>query len=448
MKIKFILPALTEAKSIFWRPIKYSLFPPLGLAMLAGYASESDELSIVDEHVESIHLDDTPDIVALEVYVTSAYRAYEIADHYRKRGIYVVMGGLHVTSAPQEALSHADSIFLGPGEDTWPTFLKDFRQGKPRQIYRSTERTLVGRPKMRRDLLKRNLYLVPNSLVVSRGCPHHCNFCYKDNFFNGGKSFYTDSLDIILAEIASLPGRHLFFLDDNIFADAHFANELFNEIKGLNRIWQAAATVESLYDKPLVEKARKAGLRSLFVGFETLDQNNLKQQNKFHNLSYNYNDAIRSLHDAGIMVNASFVFGMDEDDKNVFEKTVDWAIEQGIETATFHILTPYPGTALFNRMREQGRLLTENWNFYDTRHCVFKHLRMTPEELEEGYWRAYKLFYQWRSILNSAQGKPLDRWSKHILYAGGWKKIEPLWGAVIKLKQLAHSVPLLEGVLN
>lgn len=144
-------------------------------------------------------------------------------------------------------------------------------------------------------------------------------------------------------------------------------------MKGLNRIWQAAATVKSLYNRELVEKARDVGLKSLFVGFETLSQNNLKQHNKFHNLNYDYDDAVKFLHDLGIMVNASFIFGMDEDDQGIFERTVDWAIRNGIETATFHILTPYPGSLLFTRMKEQRRLLTENWNLYDTRHSIFKH---------------------------------------------------------------------------
>lgn len=448
MKIKFILPALTEAKSVFWRPIKYSLFPPLGLAALAGYTDESDQVSIVDEHVENVNLDDAPDIVALEVYITAAYRAYEIADYYRKRGVFVVMGGLHVTSLPQEALLHADSIFLGPGEDTWPSFLDDFRRGKPRQIYQSVERILERRPMVRRDLLKRPLYLVPNSLVVSRGCPYHCDFCYKDSFFKGGKSFYTDSLDVALSDIVSLPGRHLFFLDDNIFSKPRFAGDLFDGMKGLNRIWQAAATVESLYNRPLVKKARDAGLRSLFVGFETLNQSNLKQQNKYHNLNFEYGDAIKFLHDLGIMVNASFVFGMDEDNQDVFERTVDWAIGRGIETATFHILTPYPGTPLYHRMKNQRRILTEDWNLYDTRHSVFQHPHLTGAELEAGYWKAYELFYKWGSIFKSAHGKPFHRWWRHVLYDAGWKKSEPIWDVVIKFKRLSYSVFLLEHLLD
>src|SRR5512147_2329969 len=172
MKVKMILPALTEATSPFWRPIKYSLFPPLGLATLAGYLSPDDEIEIQDEHVEKLNLDDDPDLVVIQVYITSAYRAYALADHYRCKGAHVALGGLHVTSLPAEAAQHADTIFLGPGDDTWPQFLADYRAGRPQQRYQSTVRTLVGAPRFRRDLIKRHLYLVPNSIVVSRGCPH------------------------------------------------------------------------------------------------------------------------------------------------------------------------------------------------------------------------------------------------------------------------------------
>jgi hypothetical protein len=195
MKIKMILPALTEAKSPFFRPIKYSLFPPLGLATLAAYVDADDEVTLQDEHVEVLDLDDRPDLVVIQVYITSAYRAYRIADGYRRRGAYVVLGGLHVTSLPQEAAADADTICLGPGEDTWPKFLADFRHGRPQPVYQSHTRTLADVPPIRRDLIKRHLYLVPNSIVVSRGCPHVCDFCYKEAFFEGGRSFYTQAVD-------------------------------------------------------------------------------------------------------------------------------------------------------------------------------------------------------------------------------------------------------------
>ncbi|MEZ4593620.1 MAG: radical SAM protein [Chloroflexota bacterium] len=449
MHVKMILPALTEAKSPFFRPIKYSLFPPLGLATLAAYLNPDDEIEIQDEHVETLTLDDQPDLVVIQVYITSAFRAYEIADHYRRKGVFVALGGLHVTSLPTEAGQHADTIFLGPGEDTWPQFLDDFRNGRPAPCYQSTRRTLIGLPPVRRDLLKRHLYLVPNSIVVSRGCPHKCDFCYKEAFFQDGKGFYTQTVDDALAEIERLPGKHLYFLDDHLFGNVRFASALFDGMKGMGRLWQAAGTVQSVLRPGLLEKAVASGLRSLFVGFETLNPENLRTQQKFQNLNRNYNAAIRRLRDLGVMVNGSFVFGMDNDDETVFARTVEWAISQGIETATFHILTPYPGTALYAKMVEQGRILHHNWDLYDTRHTVFKPAQMSASTLEAGYWQAYQSFYRWGSIWRGAMTKP--GWNgriRHAAYAGGWKKFEPFWDVAIRLKQVGGLRPLLEKTLS
>jgi radical SAM superfamily enzyme YgiQ (UPF0313 family) len=314
MKVKMILPALTEAKSPFWRPIKYSLFPPLGLATLAAYLNPEDEVTIVDEHVETLNLDDEPDLVVIQVYITSARRAYQIADHYRGKGAYVCLGGLHVTALPEEAAEHADTIFIGPGEDTWTAFLADLRTWIPYRVYQSHQRTLIGAPPMRRDLIKRHLYLVPNSLVVSRGCPHHCDFCYKDAFYQGGKSFYTQAVDAALAEIERLPGRHLYFLDDHLFGDPRFAAALFEGMRGMGRLWQAAGTVHSVLQPALLEKAVACGLRSLFVGFETLSAANLRAHHKFQNLDRkglpesNPYQLPSNACTGWVMVNASFVW--------------------------------------------------------------------------------------------------------------------------------------------
>ena len=448
MRVKLILPALTEAKSPFFRPIKYSLFPPLGLATIAAYLDPTDEVTLQDEHVEALDLGDEPELVVIQVYVTAARRAYAIADHYRRKGAHVALGGLHPTSLPDETARHADTVFLGPGEDTWPRFLADYRAGRPQPRYQSTTRTLDRLPPIRRDLIQRHLYLVPNSLVVSRGCPHACDFCYKDAFFRGGKGFYTQRVDAALAEIQRLPGRHLYFLDDHLFGNVPFATALFDGMGGMRRVWQAAGTVASVLRPGLLEQARDAGLRSLFVGFETLSPANLRDQRKPHNLNRDYAAAIRRLHDNGVMVNGSFVFGMDDDDPSVFDRTVAWALEQGIETATFHILTPYPGTALYDRMSRDGRLLHAEWDLYDTRHVVYRPARMTPEQLERGYWWAYREFYRWSSIWRGASTKA--SWiesARHLAYAGGWKKLEPFWNLVIRARRVARLRPLLEAVL-
>jgi radical SAM superfamily enzyme YgiQ (UPF0313 family) len=448
MWVKFILPALTEATSPLFRPIKYSLFPPLGLATLAAYLGPEDRAQLVDEHVEPLEIDDRPDLVAIEVYITSARRAYQIADSYRRGGVRVVLGGLHVTSLPEEAARHADTIFTGPGEDTWPRFLADLRAGRPSPRYDSRVRSLAGVPPIRRDLIRRGLYLVPNSIVVTRGCPHVCDFCYKEAFFQGGRGFYTQRVDDALAEIDRLPGRHLYFLDDHLFGDARFASALFDGMRGMGRVWQAAGTVNSVLAPQLLEKAAACGLRSLFVGFETTNAADLKEQRKFQNLNRDYGEAVRRLHGQGVMINGSFVFGMDHDDASVFDRTVEWAIGQGIETATFHILTPYPGTALYQRMEQQRRLLHRDWDLYDTRHTVFRPARMTPEQLEGGYWRAYREFYRWGAILRGARA--LDTWEgriRHFAYAAGWKKFEPLWDLVLRARRVALARPLLERVL-
>src|SRR6266536_4987096 len=303
-----ILPALTEAKSPFFRPVKYSLFPPLGLATLAAYLDDGDVVSIQDEHVERLNLDDEPDLVVIQVYITSARRSYEIADHYRRRGAHGALGGLHVTSLPDEAVPHADTIFIGPGEDTWPCFLSDLRAGRAASRYVSRERTLLGVPPIRRDLIDRHRYLVPNSIVVSRGCPHVCDFCYKVAFFKGGKQFYTQTVEAALAEIDRLPGRHLYFLDDHLFGNPRFAAELFAGMRGMGRLWQAAGTVKAVLEQPaLLEAAVAAGLRSLFVGFETVNSDNLSEQRKYQNIGRDYDAAVRRLHQLGVMVNGSFV---------------------------------------------------------------------------------------------------------------------------------------------
>lgn len=453
MKIKMILPALTEAKSPFFRPIKYSLFPPLGLAHLAAYLPPDWQVELVDEHVETLDINDHPDLVVIQVYITNAYRSYAIADHYRSRGAYICLGGLHVTALPGEAASHADTIFTGPGEDTWPQFLCDWQNKCAQPVYRSAHRSLTGAPPPRRELIKKHLYLVPNSIVVSRGCPHRCDFCYKESFFKGGKSFYTQTVEAALSQINGLPGKHLYFLDDHLFGDARFAANLFDGMRGMGRLWQAAATVKAILKPGLIEKAKAAGLRSLFIGFETLNHKDLEGQRKFHNLKgfsvpNPYEAAIQRLHESGVMINASFVFGMDHEDETVFDRTVEWAVEQGIETATFHILTPYPGTMLHQRLFNQGRITSQNWDLYDTRHPVFRPANMSADALEKGYWGAYKNFYSWRSILRAAAAH--DGWGaqmRHLAYASGWKKFEPAWDWVIRLRRVGSFRPLLESIL-
>ena len=229
----------------------------------------------------------------------------------------------------------------------------------------------------------------------------------------------------------------------------HRLARLSKHMRGMGRLWQAAGTVNAVLAPDLIERAVKAGLRSLFVGFETLNPSNLIAQRKYQNLRRDYSAAVRRLHDLGVMINGSFVFGMDDDDPSVFERTVEWAIEQGIETATFHILTPYPGTALHRRMLDQKRITTRDWDRYDTRHAVFQPAAMSAAQLEEGYRWAYHEFYRWGSIARGASTHvDFISGTRHFAYAAGWKKFEPLWDLIIRTKRAGLALPVLETILS
>ena len=217
----------------------------------------------------------------------------------------------------------------------------------------------------------------------------------------------------------------------------------------MGRVFQGASTVGAILQGDLIERAAEAGMRSVFVGFETLDPENLRLHSKRQNLARSYEDAIRRCHDLGVMVNGSFVFGLDADGPDVFARTVEWAVSRSVETATFHIMTPYPGTALHGRLAAEGRIRTDDWDLYDTRHVVFEPRGMEPDQLVDGYWRAYRDFYSWPSILSGARGHDTTSAAlRHLLYAGGWKKFEPLWDTVIRMRHVTAMLPLLEATLD
>ncbi len=272
--------------------------------------------------------------------------------------------------------------------------------------------------------------------------------CYKDAFFEGGRSFYVQAVDDALAEIERLPGRHLYFLDDHLLGNRPFAEQLFAGMKGMNRLFQGASTVDAVLRGDLIERAVEAGLRSVFLGLETLDPKVLRSANKTQNLGRDYDRAVRRLDDLGVMINGSFVFGLDGDGPDVFDRTVEWAVTRGLTTATFHVATPYPGTAFFRQIEGQGRLLHRDWDRYDTRQAVFRPTGMSVEQLEAGYWRAYRDFYSWRNIGRAAsRHASWGRSAKHLAYSGGWKKLEPVWDAVIRARRLGRMRPMLEAVL-
>ena len=446
-RLLLILPSLQQLNDNRFRLIKYSRFPPLSLLTIAGLTPPDRwEIIVRDEHVESSEVDEDVDLVGIQTYISSSDRAYELADRWRKRGAKVVLGGLHPTSLPHEAAEHADALCLGPAETVWRRIIEDFENNRLQKTYRGgTHGSAALVPIPRRDLMNQRAYLIRNTMVTSRGCPHSCDFCYKSSFW--GASYYeARPIADLEREFATMDDRLVFFLDDNLLANRRHARALFEVLRGSGIVWQAASSLDVANDPGYLEEAYEAGCRSLFVGFESISPENMRGNNKTVNAVTDYAQACRRFHEAGIMINGSFVFGFDCDGPDVFERTVEFAIESKILTATFHVLTPLPGTRAFERLEAEGRILHRNWAYYDTDHAVFRPRRMTPEQLEAGHKRAYREFLTYGSILRRSFGVPGTL--KRIAYNVAWMKVDPLWVAIVRAGLMPFATRIFDRVLR
>jgi radical SAM superfamily enzyme YgiQ (UPF0313 family) len=445
-RMLLILPRLQQLDDSDYRLIKYSRFPPLSLLTIAGLTPDDWDIVVRDEHVESSTSDDDFDLVGIQTYISSSSRAYELAARWRARGARVVLGGLHPTSLPDEAAQHADAVCVGPAEWVWKQVLDDFEHGRLKRFYRGACRGSAALvPVPRRDLMNPRAYLIRNTMVTSRGCPHSCDFCYKSSFW--GPTYYeARPLDDLERELATMSDRLVFFLDDNLLANRRHARALFAMLRRSGFVWQAAASLDVARDPGYLDEAYEAGCRSLFVGFESLSPDNMRMNNKAVNVAADYSAACRRFHEAGIMINGSFVFGFDHDGPDVFERTVEFAIASKLLTATFHILTPLPGTLAYQRMSREGRLLHRDWKYYDTDHAVFRPRRMTPEQLESGHRQAYRDFTRFSSIFRRSLGLPGI--AKRLAYNVAWVKIDPLWVAIVRAGLMPFATRIFEQVLR
>ena len=413
---------------------------------LAGLTPDHWEIILRDEHIESSEVDGDVDVVGIQTYISSAPRAYELAEKWQKRGAKVVLGGLHPTSLPDEAAEHADAVCLGPAETVWRQILEDYERGSMKKFYKGRcegSATLV--PLARRDLFNQRAYLIHHTMVTSRGCPHSCDFCYKSGFW-GPKYYEPRPIADIERELGQIDDHLVFFLDDNFLANRRHARAMFELLRGSGIVWQAAASLDVARDPHYLKEAYDAGCRSLFVGFESLSPENMRGNNKPVNAATDYAEACRRFHDAGIMINGSFVFGFDCDGPDVFERTIDFTIENKILTASFHLLTPLPGTRTFERLDAEGRLLHRNWTDYDTYHAVFQPHRMTPEQMEAGYCRAKRDFAAYGSIFRRSWGLPGTL--KRLAYNVAWMKMDPLWVAIIRAGLMPFATRIFERVLS
>ena len=381
---------------------------PLTLTTLAALVPDRDiDWRLVDGSVERVPLDAHADLVGISVITGTANEAYAMADHFRARGIPVVLGGVHVTILPDEAARHADSIVVGFAERAWPRLVADFRAGAIRRVYREIacdDDILRALPIPRRDLQRPMRYMMPNTVHATRGCRHTCDFCSVPTYC---PSFTKRPVADVVDEVRRLPGRYFCFNDVSLADDPDYAHELFTALIPLKKRWGGLTTVEIVDNPALLDVMARSGCRYLLLGFESLNQDNLRGIYKGFNKAVRYRDIVQTLHGHGISVQGCFVFGFDGDDSSVFRTTVDQVLDMRLDIPRYSIYTPYPGTLLFQRLQAEGRILSRNWDDYDTMHVVFRPRRMTPEALYDGFKWAYGETFRLQQIVRRTAGGDL-----------------------------------------
>jgi len=368
--------------------------PQLTLGVISALTPAEIEVDMVEEEIEEINFDKYYDLVGISCMTAVAPRAYQLSSVFREKGAKVVLGGIHPTVMPQEAIGHCDCVVLGEAEGCWSELLEDFRRNRLKKFYRSFNFDLAKFPIPKLSYNHTPFHVSP--ILCTRGCPYNCEFCSVTDLY--GKKLRHRLIQDIVKEIATRGSKKFFFLDDNIIGDVKFAKELFTALSDLRIRWVGQASISLVKDKALLGLAEKSGCAGLFIGIESVSSDNLKRLRKTPDNAKEYSQAIKIIQDWGILLDASLVFGFDDDDKSIFERTLDFLDKNRVAIATFNILTPYPGTAIFERFKKEGRLLSQNWQDYNHRTVVFKPKNMSPEELAEGFLWLERNFYTKASI--------------------------------------------------
>lgn len=398
MKIALIAPAgaMHRYNGSFGRSLHYA---PLTLTTLAALVPpELDaEVEIFDETAGAIPLELAADIVCITCITGTAPRCYAYADYFRARGRKVVLGGVHPTMLPDEAQPHADVVMTGFSEFTFPQMLRDFAAGKLLPRYaQGQDYTINGRAIPRRELLNKKRYITVNSVEAVRGCSLPCTFCAYPAAF--GKTIYKRPVPEVIAEIEALHSREVLFPDVNLIAERAYAVELFTAMIPLKKIWMGLATSQVGIDDELVSLFSKSGCKGLLIGFEAVNQQSQKYIGKGVNKVDSYEELMKKLHHAGIIVQGCFAFGADNEDASVFERTVETVLRAKIDLPRYSILTPFPRTAYYAQLEAEGRITEHNWAMYDVEHCVFTPAQMTASQLESGTEWAWRETYRFASI--------------------------------------------------
>ncbi|MBC8061602.1 MAG: radical SAM protein [Clostridiaceae bacterium] len=397
MKIKLIQPAMIP------RPmdtkLKTRMSPSLALLTLANLTPKKHQVIIENENVEKIDFDEHVDLVAITVTVDVMNRAVEISKEFQKRGVPVIAGGIHITADPEAAINNFDAINVGMAERVWKKILMDKENNSLKKVYYdmvNMSGTEIVSPDY--NIIDTKKYLYTNIISTSRGCPFKCDFCYN-SCLNTLNTYINRPIDHVIKEINALKTRHIMFIDDNFIGNPQRTKKLLEAIKPLKLKWNAAVT-SNIVDMPeLLDQMKETGCQSLFIGFESINCKSLESIHKVQNSVSRYEKLVDEIHKRGIMINASFVFGLDEDDVSVFKNTIKWIVKNKIETVTSHILTPYPGTKLYLSLLGENRIVDFNLTHYNTAQVVYKPKNMTEEELYKGYIGIYKEVYSFKNII-------------------------------------------------
>ena len=397
-------PLYRHRGGIFKRSLRYA---PLTLTTLASLIPpELDaDIRLIDEGIDDVDRTIDADVIGITVITGTAPRAYELSQHFRSRGIKVILGGPHVTLVPDDAQPHADSIVVGYAEDTWPELLRDVAAGQLRPRYtQAPDLSLAGRPLPRRDLLPKRRFLTNNVFEATRACVHNCEFCVVPAAW--GRTPLHKPVEDVVEDIRRHGARKLIFVDLNLIADRGHAMRLFEALIPLRVQWYGLSTVMIADDAPLLAMAARSGCRGLLIGLESINPRNLRDSSKPFNRPAQFREVVQRLHAHRIAVYGCFVFGMDHDTPDVFLETAQFAVDAGIDLPRFAVVTPFPGTALYRRLEASDRILTRNWELYDGQHVVFQPLHMTVEELQRGIERAWRHAYSFPSIAKRLRYTP------------------------------------------
>jgi radical SAM superfamily enzyme YgiQ (UPF0313 family) len=393
MKLLLISPRSSDKKS----PVGFKV-PQVALQIIAALTPENVEVSMVDEHISDIDFSKNYDLVGISIMTATAKRGYHLARMFKEKGSKVVFGGIHASVMPEEAINYGDAVVIGEAESSWPNLIEDFKKNSLKEYYQNQEPDLSKAPLPKRDSrIDRSVLGVKwPGFYTTKGCPYDCEFCSVSSVY--GKKIRTLPIPLVIKDIENANSKVFLSLDDNVAANPKYAKDLFKEMARLNIEWGGQSTISIAKDDVLLQLCRKSGCRGLFVGLESVSTKSMNRMHKTLKSLRDNEDAIKKIQNTGIIFHPSFVFGFDDDTKAVFDDTLEFLHRNRITTATFNILTPYPGTRLYRRLKQEGRLISEDWSHYNHYTVTFHPKNMTERELAEGYFSLKKEFYSLSNI--------------------------------------------------